>query len=366
MNYSFRTTLKSAVVAVAALFLLSLTPDQGMAEFYKGKTVTVLIGYSAGGGIDTMARVFTETLGDFLPGNPNIVIKTMPGAGGNKSRNFVYSKGSKDGTLIWFGPVNFLDQAIGGEGIRYNYADFDLICALRVPPPVMYTRTDIVEGGLKSTEDILKAKGLKLAGRNPKGNLDLMGRTALDLLGVPFKYVTGYKGGAKTRLAIQSGEMDIEVTGIGIYKTATSEMVKEGLVKGLWYMPYFDFNNQPIKDEALSDLPHFFDAYRKLKGKDPEGPAWDVLKLLTEYGSLASTMFFMPPDTNKEAVEVMRKGVAEMMKTEELKKRQMKILSFTADVVPLAAVEKKIKEMGSLDQGRLENYKSYIAAGSKK
>ncbi len=146
---------KSAAVAVAALFLLSFTPGQGMAEYYKGKTVTLLIGHAAGGGIDTMARVFIEKLGDFLPGNPTIVVKTMPGAGGNKALNFVYSKGAKDGSLLWFGPVKFMDQVIGSEGIRYDYAKYGLISAIRVPPVAMYARTDIVDGGLKSPEDIL-------------------------------------------------------------------------------------------------------------------------------------------------------------------------------------------------------------------
>ena len=143
-------------------------------------------------------------------------------------------------------------------------------------------------------------------------------------------------------------------------------MIEEGKAKGLWYFPYLDSDNQVVKSDAIKDLPDFVEVYRKLKGKNPEGPTWEVLKLVLEYRSLASNMFMMPPGTDGEAVDVMRKGVAEMMKTEELKKRQMKVLNFTADIVALEAAEKKIKGLSSLDQARLENYKSYIAAGSKK
>lgn len=366
MQNVFKNLSKCLVVVIAALALLTWAPDQSAAQYYKGKTVTLLIGHAAGGGIDRMARVFIEKLGDFLPGNPTVVVKTMPGAGGNKALNFVFSKGAKDGTLLWFGPVNFLNQAIGSKGIRYDYAKFELIGAIRVPPVVLYTRTDIVDGGLQSVEDLLKAKGLKLAGRSTNSNIDIQGRTALDLLGVSYKYVTGYRGGAKARLALQSGEVSIDVTGLANYRTACAPMVNKGVAKGLWYYPYFDSNNQPIKSDAITDMPHFVEVYRKMKGKDPEGPAWEALNLVLEYRSLATNMFMMPPRTDKEAVDLMRKGWSEMMNTDEIKARQMKILKFTAEVVPRSAAEKKIKALGSMDQARIANYKNFIAAGTKK
>lgn len=359
-------TKKTGIVAMAMLLLLLFIPNPGFAQLYKDKTVTVLIGHPAGGGIDRMARVFTDKLGDYIPGNPTMVVKTMPGAGGYKALNFLYAKAPKDGTLLWFGPVQFVDQLIGSKGIRFDYKKFEPVGAIRVPPVVMFGRTDIISSGFKSFEDILKADGLKLAGTTPKSGIDIQGRSALELLGVPFQYVTGYRGGAKIALAVQSGEANIAVTGFANYSSRLANPVKEGKMLGMWYYPYLDSSDEPIKAEAITDMPDFIEVYRKLKGKNPEGPAWEALKMILEFRSVATNMAMMPPDTDEAAVDILRKGWAEMMMSEEIKVRQNKVLGYTVESVPLSVTNDKLQSLDAVDPKRIENLKAYIAAGARK
>ena len=74
--------------------------EKAVASFYRGKTVTILVGHSAGGGFDTYARVISRHLGKYIPGNPNLVVNNMPGAGTLISANYTFNQAPKDGTLI--------------------------------------------------------------------------------------------------------------------------------------------------------------------------------------------------------------------------------------------------------------------------
>src|SRR5262245_5860892 len=96
------TPLRRVIVALAALMITSALPAwaQDVGSFYRGKTITMIIGGSEGGGYDTMARVIGRHLGRHLPGNPSIVARNMPGASGIAAANHLYGAADKDGTVI--------------------------------------------------------------------------------------------------------------------------------------------------------------------------------------------------------------------------------------------------------------------------
>src|SRR3954454_8504026 len=91
---------RCAVFVGAFLGLSQAAPAQDAATFYKGKTITLLVGSTAGGGYDTYARLISRYMGKHTPGNPNFVVSNMPGAGSNLAGNFVYNVAPKDGTVI--------------------------------------------------------------------------------------------------------------------------------------------------------------------------------------------------------------------------------------------------------------------------
>ena len=107
-----------------ALGLVSAAPaaaDDEAASFYKGRTVTIDIGYSAGGGYDIYARVLARHLGDHIPGNPNVVPQNMPGAGSLKAVNYLYNIAPKDGTVIaTFARGLAMEPLFESQGIEFD------------------------------------------------------------------------------------------------------------------------------------------------------------------------------------------------------------------------------------------------------
>ena len=93
-------SIRSALVAALAVFSLSEARAAGVEDFYKGRTVTMVIGYSVGGGYDLYARVLGKYLGKHIPCNPTVVPQNMVGAGSLRAANYLYSVAAKDGTVI--------------------------------------------------------------------------------------------------------------------------------------------------------------------------------------------------------------------------------------------------------------------------
>src|SRR5919201_6588519 len=120
-----------ALVIIALLTLASLWSDAVDAQsFYKGKTVRVVVGSSAGGGLDTYARAVARYLGKHIPGNPTVIVENMPGAGGLVAANHLYRVARPDGLPIghFLGSL-LLGQAIGQPGIEFDARKFEFIGA---------------------------------------------------------------------------------------------------------------------------------------------------------------------------------------------------------------------------------------------
>src|SRR5882757_5260140 len=95
-----KPVLYPALIMATALFSVASAAAEDVASFYKGRNVTINIGYSAGGGYDIYARVLARHLGDHIPGNPTVIPQNMPGAGSLKAVNYLYNLAPKDGTVI--------------------------------------------------------------------------------------------------------------------------------------------------------------------------------------------------------------------------------------------------------------------------
>ena len=115
--------------AVAGLTAAGAMPSSSAigAEYYKGKTISVIVGRGAGGGTDTVARIFAKHLGKHIPGNPGVVVKNMPGAGGSKSMNFIYEKAKPDGRTVIYANLSAMNEILEAKGVRYIYGKFSWI-----------------------------------------------------------------------------------------------------------------------------------------------------------------------------------------------------------------------------------------------
>ena len=176
------------------------------APFYKGKTITIVVGYLAGDGYDIWARLLASHMGTHIPGNPNIVVQNMPGAGSMIAANYIYGVAKPDGlTLGSIGPSLYLDQLVGKKEVRFDWAKFGWIGSTETTPWLLYMRTDTP---YKSIEDVRNAtQPPKCSATSTGTSGHFIPKLLEEALGAKFALVLGYKGGAEQDLALERGEV---------------------------------------------------------------------------------------------------------------------------------------------------------------
>ena len=139
-----------ANLGIAAL-CIGISMPALSAEYYAGKTITLLVGLGAGSGVTTQARIHQRHLTKHIPGNPKVIVKNMPGGGTVKATNFIYEKARPDGLTVQFGPVFAFNQIISAPGVRFKFEKFTFIGGAVGAPRVMFMRRDAVSGGAKTS-----------------------------------------------------------------------------------------------------------------------------------------------------------------------------------------------------------------------
>ncbi len=163
---------------------------QSVAEFYRGKTVNILIGVGVGGEYDLQARLVARHIGKHIPGNPLVVPQNMTGAGGIKMANYLYTQAARDGTNIGMLGNNFpATQAVGGQGVQFDSVKF---LWLGIMAAVVETMAVWHTAGVKTIDD-LRSKQI-IAGASGRGAITYIYPSMMnEYLGTKFKLVTGYR-----------------------------------------------------------------------------------------------------------------------------------------------------------------------------
>jgi tripartite-type tricarboxylate transporter receptor subunit TctC len=298
---------KMTCAALAACACALTTPALAQTDFYKGKTLTVIVGLEVGGTSDTFARTFATYLRNHIPGNPNIIVQNMPGGAGILATNFLFEKAKPDGLTILWGPWDPLAQALGNQGMRARYENFEFVGGTG-DTRVNYARTDVVTGGLKKPSDIVKASRLYIGDSAVTAISGLLARLSLDVLGVPNQLVTGYRGGTDVFLALQRNEVQFHNTSITTFRSRTRDFIKSGTGLGINYLVPVDANGRYERNTFINEMPAFSELYRDARGKAPSGPTWDALNWLTNQTGEMTFMALAPANTPSEAVAALRRG----------------------------------------------------------
>jgi tripartite-type tricarboxylate transporter receptor subunit TctC len=193
-----------ACVAGLASIVAQPAQAQSVAEFYKGKTVNVLIGVGVGGEYDLQARMVARHIGKHIPGNPNVVAQNMTGAGGIKMANYLFTQAPRDGTTIGMLGNNFpATQAVGGAGVQFDSVRFNWLGSIA---PVVETMAVLSSTGVKTLDDLRRQE--IVAGASGKGAITYIYPSMMnEFLGTKFKIVTGYPGGNQINLAMERNEV---------------------------------------------------------------------------------------------------------------------------------------------------------------
>ncbi|MBI4493251.1 MAG: hypothetical protein HY690_10735 [Chloroflexi bacterium] len=183
-------------------------PDlKAIEEFYQGKTIRIIVGYSAGGGFDTYARTLARHLGSHLPGNPTAVVENVPGAGSLKAANQLFKLTKPDGlTFGTFNEFQLLSQLTGQQGVEFDARQFSWVGSSYTSHVACVARKDT---GLATFQDLLKAsQPFVVGGTAPGSETDDFPRVLRATTGAKLKLVSGYEGTSKIRLAVESREVD--------------------------------------------------------------------------------------------------------------------------------------------------------------
>jgi tripartite-type tricarboxylate transporter receptor subunit TctC len=201
----------TAAMAAAALMAASALPSTAtadpVADFYRGKTVTMFVGFDAGGGYDTTARILTRHFGRHIPGNPNVIVSNMSGAGSMVALNYLYNAAAKDGTaMAMFSATIILEPMLGNKKAQFEPGKFGYIGNIH---------TDINScgvwrsTGIRTFDELMKSpKTIVFGALSPENVTSRFPVYFKKVLNAPVKIVNGYKGTNAINLAMQKGEAD--------------------------------------------------------------------------------------------------------------------------------------------------------------
>lgn len=230
--------------ADAAQGARQLYDENVVADFYRGKVVRIVVGFPPGGGADVYSRLIARHLSRFIPGNPTLAVTNMAGAGSIIAANHVFNTGAKDGTEI--GMLNgavILEQLFQNPGIHFDMAKFRYLAV-----PVNETYVMIVgrRAGVAKFNELLGANGKQMSfGAIPNSTLEHAPILLRDALDANLKVVSGYKGSADIRLAMDGGEISGFFNPWSTVKYSSLEKFKGGE----WLVI------AQLTEQALDDLP---------------------------------------------------------------------------------------------------------------
>lgn len=358
-------TGRIAVLAAIPLFATTMATP-ATAQYFKGKTITILSGYSAGSSVTVGARAIAKTLKTKIPGNPNVVVKVMAGGGGIKAQNFFAEKAKPDGLTIYYGPLGVVGKAIGRKEIRANYDKFAYVGGFGVPL-VTFGRTDIFETyDLK--KGIIKQKSkIRVGGSRPMSNLSVIHRLAFDLLGLNYSFVPGFRGVEKSLRALLQSEIHSYTGPEDSYTSVmVPNLVKPGKGAGFFQYAKMDIDGNPVKAKNTAGVPYFRDVYKAVKGKDIAGPQWEAMKWISTFVSNLVYSMYLPEGTDPKVVATLRKAWADTMADPEYLKFHVKRFGGKPALADIKVAEKFLGSFAKSDPDVIKVLKAFQAKTRKK
>jgi tripartite-type tricarboxylate transporter receptor subunit TctC len=178
--------------------------EAAVANFYRGKTLTILVGYTPGGGYDLYARLLAAHIGRSIPGNPTVIVQNLPGAGSMLSANTLFNTSPKDGTVIGtFARGLPAEELMQHDGVQFKSTEFNWIGSMNEEVSVCVARAD---SPVKTFQDVLTTP-LKVGGTGPGADTDFFPQFLNGVLGTKFDLATGYPGGNDINVAMERGEV---------------------------------------------------------------------------------------------------------------------------------------------------------------
>ncbi|HXG50971.1 MAG TPA: tripartite tricarboxylate transporter substrate-binding protein [candidate division Zixibacteria bacterium] len=276
--------------------------------FYKGKSIRVVVGFTPGGFYDRWARLVARHIGKHIPGNPEIIVQNMPGAGSVIATNYVYAVAKPDGLTLGMPSANiYMDQLTGRGEVKFDVRRFNWIGTQDKRHLVFYIRSDTQ---YKSVGDLMKAKEPPKCGETGTTSSGYLLTKIIDeVLGAKLSTVLGYPGGAEVDLAVEKGEVVCRGMSIDPYfgREPFISWGKKGFVRLL-------VQTGSKRDPRAPDVPTIYELMDQYKVPDINRRVVRLILAGAEFGS----PFFAAPGTPADRVKILREAHAKTMKDPDL------------------------------------------------
>jgi tripartite-type tricarboxylate transporter receptor subunit TctC len=357
-----RMASNAARIAVASL-LAGAAFTARAADFYAGKTLSLMINYAPGGPADTEGRLVARYLGKHIPGAPAIVVRNMPGAGGVVGANWLGTVAPADGSTLGFLTGVTSKAALADENFKADMSKYAFVAGVS-GISIAFMRTD-TPPGVRKPADIMKARDFWVGGLTVDSDKDMRMRMQLEMLGIPHKYITGYGNTADARLAFQRNEIQMYAESSPTYRTAVEPgLVKTGQAIPLWH-DSMEVDGAFVRSPEAEgiDAPTFEEFLLQQKGALPKGILWDSFRRLNQTGTTFLRLYVMAPGTPKEAVDAVRTGIVALSKDAEFRAEAQRTMKFTPTFVAGEKAEAAYREKLKSDPAIVAFVRAYIEKG---
>jgi tripartite-type tricarboxylate transporter receptor subunit TctC len=317
----------------AVVTMLALAPAcahaQSVEEFYRGKTVNMIIGYPTGGANDNYARAVARHIGKHIPGNPRVITRNMPGGGSLIAANHVFNVAPRDGTVLSLVAATIsLEEALGTAGVKFKSAQFSWIgrMASAINVTIMMATAPV-----KTIQDAYDKEAI-LAATGRSATPTVYPSVLNNVLGMKFKIVIGYEGSVSSMLAMERGEVEGHSTSWEGVKSSRGDWVRDKKVN---IIVQYGLRRHP----ELPDVPLSIEL-----GRTPEEV--QILRVVanaTEVGKMVLTT----PGVPAERVEALRRAFDATIRDPEYV-AEMNALGLEVIPLPGEEMQKLVEEVGNV------------------
>ena len=292
--------LRPLLAAATAILIVPLAYGQPAEPFFARKTVTIYVGYTAGGSYDLYARLIARHLGKHIPGNPTVVAQNMPGAGSMKAANYVYQVAPRDGTALGVIVESAaLEQALGNSAVQYDAAKFTYVGRVATSNNIfMQWHTSKVQ----SIADSQRIEST-LAGTGPGSIAETIPRLFNAIIGTKFRLVGGYPASTEGMLAMERGEVDGTGSSWAAVSVTKQDWLRQKKIRII-------LQTQPERHQDLPDAPSITEY-----GNTPDDR---LVTALYASGSGVGRSLIGPPDIPADRLKILRDAFNAMVKDPDL------------------------------------------------
>jgi tripartite-type tricarboxylate transporter receptor subunit TctC len=332
---------KVALAAVLAALPLAVAAQPTQVPNFAGKTVTIVVGYKAGGGYDATARLLARYLPKHIPGKPTVIVQNMPGANSIIAANHVYAVAKPDGLTIGTFNRNLpIAQLTSVQGVKYDITKFQWIGSAANETTILAIRNDLP---YKNFDELRKAKQEVVIGSTgPGANTHDFPLLLKELLGVKIKLVSGYSSSADIMLAVERKEVDGRAGSL----TSLRPFIDRNLVRPIVRAS----STEPGLEKIPSD---------ESFAPNPRAKAIMALRSAPEQ---VARPYVLPPATPADIVKAMREAFAATIKDPELVKEGEKS-KLDLEFLPGEQAVKILNEVMHQPKDIVDEFSKYIKFG---